>query len=153
MNYNNDEQYQKAFAKSIRFLSFRPRSEKEIKDYLTKKRFSEKIIFPIIERLKELKYLDDLDFAKRWVEVRQKEKNRSKFAIRLELKQKGIDIDIIEKVIGKAQEDFKTAKDIFEKKKERLSHLSNDEFEKKIIPFLQRKGFSWDIIQKLLKEE
>ncbi|PIT88894.1 MAG: hypothetical protein COU27_03370 [Candidatus Levybacteria bacterium CG10_big_fil_rev_8_21_14_0_10_36_7] len=153
--HNNppSDSFEKAFNKSLRFLSFRPRSEKEISDYLLKKNFSQTIIPDVLSKLRDLKFVDDLDFAKRWVEVRQKEKNKSRFVIKMELSQKGIDEEIVEKVIEKSQDDFQIAKEVYERKKDRLNHLSKEEFEKKIIPFLQRKGFSWDIIKRLIKNE
>src|SRR3989344_2397768 len=61
---------QKSFDKVLRFAMIRPRSLKEVKDYLKRKYINESIHQYIIKRLIKLELLDDLKFAKWWVEQR-----------------------------------------------------------------------------------
>lgn len=117
----------KLYQKVLRFLGVRPRSEKEVKDYLWRKigpskprRFrgggvepktdsevespSEDQIQAILNKLKELNYLNDLDFAKWWLEQRRlSSKPRGDRLIRLELRQKGIDEEIIKEALDVAK--------------------------------------------------
>ncbi len=141
-----------AFNYSLKYLSFRARSTKEIKDYLLRKNFVERTIDAVIDKLNELKFLNDEEFAKLWIESRQKHKGKSKFVLKTELRIKGVNDEIIEPLLKEAQEDFETAKNLFDRKKEKMKGLSPGEFKKKIVAFLQRKGFSFEIINKLLKE-
>lgn len=150
---HSDEILNLAFNKALRFLTIRIRSIKEIKDYLIKKGFVDKTINEVINRLLELKFLNDEEFGAQWIESRQKHKGKSKFVLKTELKLKGLPNELIEKLLEQTQSDFETAKDFFERKKNRLSHLSKEEFEKKIIGMLQRKGFSWNIIRAVLKKD
>ena len=150
---HSDQTLNLALNYALRFLTIRIRSIKEIKDYLIKKGFIDKTIDGTINRLLELKFLNDEEFGAQWIESRQKHKGKSKFVLKTELKQKGLSDELIEKLLEQTQSDLETAKDFFERKKGKLSHLPNEEFEKKITGILQRKGFSWNIISKLLKED
>lgn len=147
-----EEVFDKAFNRSLKYLSFRPRSVKEIQDYLKKKRFSNQIINRVVKKLTELKFLNDEEFAKMWIEERQRTRGKSKFALKLELLNKGLDEDMFEPLLKGAEDDFETAKTLFEKKKEKFANLSKFEFKKKMSGFLQRKGFSFEVINKLFKE-
>lgn len=150
---HSDENINLAFNRALRFLTIRIRSIKEIKDYLIKKGFVDKTIDATINRLLELKFLNDEEFGAQWIESRQKHKGKSKFVLKTELKQKGLSDELIEKLLEQTQSDLETAKDFFDRKKNRLSHLSKEEFEKKIIGMLQHKGFSWNTISKVLKQD
>src|SRR3989344_3776856 len=146
------EQAEHAFTRALRYLSFRARSEKEIFEYLSKKKHDPLIIQQVIKRLKEKKFLDDTEFAKLWIEQRQMLKGKSKFVIKQELIAKGVAKEIIDDVLEKfSQTDLEAAKNLFEKKKRRFSHYVGREYEKKVSEFLQRKGFSWDIVKKILQ--
>jgi len=79
-------------------------------------------------------------------------KGKSKFVIKQELIAKGVAKEIIDESLeGFSQTDLTAAKNLFEKKKKRFSHYVGREYEKKVSEFLQRKGFSWDIVKKILQ--
>jgi regulatory protein len=141
----------KAYTRALRYLSYRPRSEKEIRDRLTRKQFDPMIIDKVIEQLKEDKFLNDTQFAQWWTEQRQDFQGKSKYVIKTELSDKGIDRNTIDNTLTNAKDDYETAKEFFERKKRRFERYAGDEYTKKVTGFLQRKGFSWDIIQKILK--
>lgn len=147
------EQVFKAYTRSLRYLSFRPRSEKEIQDFLNKKKFDQLIIDKVLDQLKKEKFVNDFDFTRWWVDQRQEFKGLSKFVIKRELMQKGITNDLIEQVLNTQNNDLETAQQLFKKKGKRFEGLPKDEYFKKAAAFLQRKGFSYDIIKQVLKEE
>lgn len=149
---DSEENRALAFNWSLKYLSFRSRSTKETKDYLLRKNFIEHTIDTVIQKLTDLKFLDDEEFAKAWIESRQKYKGRSKFILKRELRLKGLSEDMIEPLLKEAQDDFATAQTLFDKKKKTLGKLPSQEFKKKMGLFLQRKGFSFGIITKLLHE-
>lgn len=142
--------------KLINLISRRPRSEKEIQQYLTKQNIrnnSEKII----KILKDDGYIDDTKFAKWWIDQRVAFKNKSINEIRSELLGKGISSDIIEAAIGDVElsdGEIKSIKLLAEKKKRLLVHknLTTEQFNEKIIQYLLRKGFRWELIQKALEK-
>lgn len=146
---------------ALRFLSYRPRSEKEVRDKLKIKyrksnlKDLELIIGKVVQKLKDKKFINDEEFAKGWVESRLRFKPRSLRLIKIELKQKGIDIETIDKMIndeGLMINDLENAKKLAEKKLERLKNLSREEIYQRLGRYLASKGFGWDTIKKTIDE-
>ena len=153
--------FEKFYNKALKFLSYRPRSEKEVRNKLKIK--SEKlkiedstaIIDRVIQKLKEYKFLDDVEFAKKWIESRLRFRPRSLRLIKIELKRKGIDPETIDKMIndeGLMINDLENAKKLIQKKLERFKSSSKEEIYQKLGRFLASKGFDWDTIKKSIDE-
>ena len=146
------EFFGKAYNTALKSLSFRPRSEKEISDFLAKKKFDHSTITLVITKLKKQNLINDEEFAKWWIEQRQMHKAKSGFLIKRELLEKGVDQNLIEELLDTSQNDYKTAHELFEKKKNRFINLSDPHKFQKAVQFLQRRGFRWDTIKKVLQE-
>lgn len=140
-----------AFNRAIRYLNLRARSKKEIQEYLSKKKFEEQAISQAIEKLLELKFLNDEAYGKSFARTRQEYKGKSKYFIKYELQQKGLDQETIEKVLRSSREDLQTAKAFVERKKRIYSNLDKKEFKEKLMRLLSARGFFWDIIKKALE--
>jgi len=143
----------KFYNKALEFLSYRPRSEKEVRDKLKTKQVELHIVEKIITKLKEKKFLNDEEFARGWIESRNRFKPRSLRLIKIELKQKGIGEDIFNKLIsdsGFAINDLNSAKKLVQKKIERFKSLPKQEIYQKLGRFLASKGFNWDTIKKAI---
>jgi regulatory protein len=138
--------------KTLRFLSFRPRSEKEISDFLIRKNVEAKLAEKIIVKLKENKFLDDKEFARWWIEQRLLIKPRAWRVIKIELKQKGIPSEIFDElnIDSKAEgkNDLASAIKLAEKRFSRYKNLTRQETYQKLGRYLNAKGFSWEIIKK-----
>ena len=148
---------EKLYARALRFLAKRPRSEKEIIDNLKKKNASDKQITLIITELREYKFLNDEDFAKWWIEQRKILKPMGWRVLELELKQKGIAKEIIEELRFKMQDsrketELETAMKLAEKRFKRLQGASKDEVYRKIGGFLARRGFAMDTIKAVIDQ-
>lgn len=155
---------EKLYNKSLRFLSYRPRSEKEVADYLSKKLSKAKsasggnpedIIKEVIKKLKEYKFINDEEFSRWWIESRTKIKPRSWRTIGFELKNKGISKEVIEEEISKLKDkvsDLEMAKKLLEKKIKRYKDLPRQEIYQKLGRFLASKGFNWDTIKQSINE-
>ncbi len=146
---------------SLRFLSYRPRSEKEVRDKLKSKKVEPFIIEKIIAKLIDKKFINDEEFAKGWIESRLRFKPRSLRLIKMELKQKGISKEIIEKMTNDEGfpltgtgmiKDLDSARKLVEKRIERLKGLDRQKIYEKLGRFLASKGFNWDIIKKSIDE-
>ncbi len=148
--------FKKYLLLSYRFLGFRSRSEKEIRDHLKEKKAPEEMIERVLTRLKEQRFVNDTAFAQQWVESRSRVKPRSQFILRMELKQKGIAEDIIESVLQKAegegQSDSMQAKTLAEKHIKKYRGLGKREMYQKLGGVLARKGFSWTVSKKAIDE-
>src|SRR5258706_15129228 len=150
----NDQLYLKA----LRFLQFRPRSEKEISDYLIKKLSStdvgNEIIDAIIQKLKAQRFLNDKEFAGMWVRSRKTLKPKGEWLIRMELKQKGISPEIIDEVFANENNvqkgDLELAVEILERKRKKFEKMEKHERFNKAGSMLARRGFSLDIIKEAI---
>lgn len=145
------ENFDKFYTKALKFLSFRPRSEKEISDYLIKKKADINLVNSIIEKLKIQKFLNDLEFAKWWIEQRTEFKPKGLRLIELELKQKGISKDLIDELRIKNYElwkdDLTKAKELLEKYRKRFEGLDRQKIYQRAGGFLGRRGFDWETIK------
>jgi len=133
-------------------LSLRPRSEKEVINYLKKRKVPSFIFEKIFEILRQQKLIDDWKFAKWWIEQRETFKPKGKIALKAELKQKGVSSEIIEKVLAHIDEE-NLAKKALARKIESYRMLPPEEFLRKIFQFLSYRGFSWQIVRKIIFEE
>lgn len=144
-------EFQKVYDKILRFATLRPRSEKEFRDWLKKHKVHDSLHRELFNRLKRLEFLDDIKFAKWWVEQRVESRPKSKRIMIYELRSKGINKNIIEDVLADVDiDETKIAKELLEKKKYKWEKLPKLEARKKISEFLVRRGFSWEIINKIL---
>ncbi|EKD64653.1 MAG: regulatory protein RecX [uncultured bacterium] len=146
--------FERFYNKALRFLSFRPRSEKEISDKLKTQKASPVIIEKVISKLKEQKFLNDEEFAKWWIEQRTTFKPRSLRLIKLELRQKGISKEIIESRIinQESRGDLERAKELVKKRIEKFRDLSKKEIYQKLGSYLARRGFDWETIKQAIDE-
>ncbi|OGY21868.1 MAG: hypothetical protein A2126_00615 [Candidatus Woykebacteria bacterium GWB1_45_5] len=159
------DQIERLVNKALRFLSFRPRSEKELRDHFLRtvrpvevKSEAEKTqysdsIEKVIGELQRLEQVDDAAFAKWWVEQRLRFKPMSVSLIKRELLAKGIDKEIVEEVMKGTKETESTNEDNLAmkaatKKLSSYKNLEPGDFKIKMGQFLARKGFSWEIIKK-----
>jgi len=145
------DEFEKNYNRVLRFLSFRVRSEKEIEDYLQKKKVEESIVKKIIEKLKKYRFLNDAEFTRIWIEQRTKLKPRAWRIIQFELKRKGISEEIIQGSKIKVQSDLESAKILVQRKMLRYKNLPKQEIYQKLGRFLAGKGFSWDTIKKAIE--
>ncbi len=85
-----DESADKAYNAALNYLSFRPRSEREITDYFRRKKVDPELASAVVARLKRINLINDEDFARFWVENRQNFRARGVRALRSELRTKGL---------------------------------------------------------------
>ena len=106
---------------TLKYLQYRPRSMKEVRDHLKRKNVTEDQIDLIINRLIEQKFLNDEEFAKMWIRNRTTLRPTGKHLLKLELIQKGIVKDTIDNVLKEASEeggsDLEMARILIQKKK------------------------------------
>lgn len=137
------DEFDKAYNDAIRFLGYRPRSETEIERYLLDKKYPPEVITGTLERLRGQQYLDDEAFARFWLENRERFRPRGRQALRYELKQKGLDHDLIETALTDLDED-ESAWAALEPKFYRWKDLDEQEFKQKVLGFLSRRGFVYE---------
>ncbi len=143
--------------KAYFFLKFRPRTEKEIRDYLYKKikttHWSRDDADKIIEELKEKELIDDEKFIDLFVRDRTALKPKGKRVLIRELKLKGIKDELIEKYFSQNSIDEETlALNILEKRWPRFRSLDSQKRFEKSVRFLMSRGFEYDLVRKIIKK-
>ncbi|HXF85782.1 MAG TPA: RecX family transcriptional regulator [Anaerolineales bacterium] len=136
---------ERALQQAMLFLSYRARSEAEIRKNLLKHKFPETVIEETLERLRQDGLLNDVQFAREWVENRSTFRPRSRRMLALELRQKGLDEETAQAALQDVEEEtlaFEAAK----KRAAKLSHLEWKEFRQKLSGFLARRGFPYEVI-------
>jgi len=138
------------FEAVLNFLSFRPRSKFEIKDYLMRKNIGEETRKMVFDKLEVLRLIDDEAFTRWWIDQRSTFRPKGARLIKIELKRKGISEDLIETILVESRPqatDRILAEKLVQKKYERLKNLPDFEIKKKIYAFLSLKGFSFEVIE------
>ncbi|MDD5355743.1 MAG: regulatory protein RecX [Candidatus Omnitrophica bacterium] len=138
----------------FRLLKVRPRSEYELRSRLLQKGFENKVIEEAITAIAKIGLVNDLEFAKLWVQSRIKKPLGLK-RLSFELKQKGIDKDIIEKIISEyncPEKEEKVVRELLERKLKKFSGLDKQKIKERLWGFFLRKGFSKDIVYDVLNE-
>ena len=155
LKLENESQYGKLYTRALEYALIRPRSHREMRDYLYRKTrdtptktgqirkgVSVELTQRVFDRLVEKGYLDEEKFAKFWVENRNVRKGSSKRKLQMELMAKGVERTIIEQSLqGSERSDKEEILKIIEKKARRY------EDEKKLMAYLMRQGFSYDDIK------
>lgn len=132
-----------AYQRALKLISYRPRSETEIRKNLLKHKISDHVISSTIARLREARLVDDRAFARVWVENRTEFRPRGKYALRYELRNKGIEEEIVDEVLESVDEEH-MAYLASKKKIRQLKNLDEKELKKKLNAFLSRSGFGYD---------
>jgi len=136
---------ERAYQQAMLFLSYRARSESEIRQNLRKHEIPEDVIEQTLDRLRENQLANDDKFARAWVENRNTFRPRSRRALSVELRQKGISDEAAQSALAGLDEEA-LAYEAGLKKAHRLQVLEWSEFRKKLSEFLARRGFPYSVI-------
>lgn len=139
-----DDRVERSYAAALNFLSFRPRSRGEIEEYFRKKKTDEDVVEAVVQRLERLGLLDDREFARFWVENRMAFRPRGTRALRLEMRQKGLEREVIDEALAEMGDETAVAYEAGMKKMRAYAGLEEGEFFRKMVGFLQRRGFPYE---------
>jgi regulatory protein len=136
---------------ALRLLSYRPRSEQEIRTRLLRHDLPPDVVRATIERLREYGYVNDAAFAKAWVESRNLGTPRGRRVLRQELRGKGVDVDTVTEAVDELDE-TEAARQAAIKKARSLHGLEYQDFRNRLAGYLQRRGFGYDVIKPIIRE-
>lgn len=137
---------ERALQQALLFLSYRARSESEIRKNLKKHEIPEAVIEETLERLRRDGLVDDGQFAQAWVENRSAFRPRSRRMLAMELRQKGLDDESMESALEDV-DDEALAYEAAQKRAPRFKDLEWIEFRKKLSGFLARRGFPYPVVK------
>lgn len=160
----NESQFGKLYARALEYCLMRPHSAREVRDYLWRKTRATRYksrdghvkerpgatqtnADRVFQRLHDKGYIDDVKFARFWIDNRNQTKGTSARKLIAELRAKGIEQSVIDDAIGaSSRSDESELRKVLAKKRARYSD------EQKLIAYLARQGFSYDDIRTALSE-
>lgn len=144
------DQQEQAYERALHYLGYRPRSRREVVRYLEGKGFSNTAVASALERLEHFGYVDDEAFARFWIDSRERHRPRGEFALRFELKAKGIPDAIIDEMLS-GYDETEPAWRAIRPKLHAWSRGDEFELKKKVHAFLNRRGFTYSTCEAVLE--
>ncbi len=141
---------ERAAERALDLLSYRPRSEAEIRERLTE-RYDPETAGEVLERLRRSGLVDDREFARYWVQNRLQHNPRGAVALRQELYQKGVDESAIEEALAEYNEEEAAAR-AAETARRKLRGLPPDVFRRRLTDYLLRRGFSYGVVRAVVQQ-
>jgi regulatory protein len=131
-------------------LSYKARTSAELKQRLVRKGFSPDIVQATLERLAQLRLVNDEQFARQFAEDRVNLGHKGQWRVRAELRKRGVARDQIEQAIAGAPDETAAAREVAEKFRARNRRLEPDVLKRRLYGFLARRGFGPDTIRQVL---
>jgi regulatory protein len=144
---------EEAYKRALKFLGYRARSEAEVRTKLIQAGFSPKIIETILEKLRTLKLLDDEAFARSFAQARIEDRGYGPLRLERELRLKGIAKTLVGRILDETfgRQGGKDRAQALLEKRFRGKDLSNAKNLRRVISFLQRRGYRDSVIAEVLK--
>ena len=133
-----------ALEAALRLLSYRPRSERELRIRLARKGFGGGVVRQTLDRLRELGYVNDADFARFYIETQQASRPRAQRIVRAELRWRGVPPPLAEEATA-GIEDGEAAYRAASRRARALRELDYPRFRERLGGFLTRRGFSYGV--------
>ncbi len=150
---HGEEALQQAVERAYNFLSYRPRSRVEVRRYLKRKETPPAIIEAALAKLDRLNLTNDEAFTTFWIENRAQFSPRGERALKNELRQKGVERDIVDELVDDEQ-DEELALRAGRKKAQSLARLPTMDlatFRTRLGSFLQRRGFGYAVVSRAVR--
>ena len=141
----------KTFDRAVNLLTYKPRSEEELRTRLLEKKWTNaEIVDGVISKLKEYKYVDDLEYATNLAASKLRAKPIGKHRLIQDLRRKKLDTETIEKAVENALEEVSESEQIERAVEKRLrikGHPETQNEQKNFFAYLMRQGFDYDDIR------
>ncbi|SER85931.1 recombination regulator RecX [Salipaludibacillus aurantiacus] len=144
----------KAMQKALNYLSYRMRSEGEITRYLRDQELTEEDIANIIDRLRELQFIDDIRFAEAFVRTKRDTAKKGPLLIEQELYQKGVSQHHIDRAMKEYPEETQLdhAIKMVEKKQSSYKKEGAKKKQQKLMQFVIQRGYPQSVASKAVAE-
>lgn len=137
----------KAYGQVLNLIARRPRSEWEVRDYFKRKEYAPEQINRLVQRLYSGQWLNDLEFARRWVENRRLLKSTSQRRLQQELKAKRVSDDVIQQALEEDEADEKQVLADLVARKRKQTRYRDDQ---KLMAYLMRQGYNYGDVKDAL---
>ena len=142
-----DSERVRALDKALNFVTRSKKTEKQVKDYLYKKGYTEQTVESVIQKMSDYRFLDDGDYAESY--ARSYSKTKGKRLIEMELKVRGVSSEDMNKALENLGDQTESAEKLAEK------YLKNKQIDKqtllKCYKYLLSKGFEYDVAKSAIE--
>ena len=142
-----EDELEYAYQRAIRYIGYRMRSIQEVQHYLNQQGIENHVIEKVIFRLQKNGLSDDLNFAQSWIENRNEFRPRSYRMLSFELKQKGVQSEIISQILQETTSEEILAYRAAIKQARKYEQLEWQTFRRRLSSFLARRGFPYSVIK------
>ena len=143
----NNSSLQDSLDAAYRYLSYRPRSEAEIRQWLRRRGFADEVTGKTLARLREQNLSDDFAFAQFWKDNRLSFRPKSKRLIKKELRDKKVAAEIVEQITQDI-DDEQIAYKLGSGRMHALAHLEYPDFYRRLSSYLAYRGFGYEVIKR-----
>ncbi len=144
-----------ARAAALRLLKFRPRSESELKERLAQKGFTETVVQTVVEDLRRKGFVGDAQFARYFAAQQASSKPLGRRLLMSRLKAKGVQPELAKAAVETAmegQDELTLAREAASRRAAALQGLPRQAAERRLFGYLSRRGFSGDVVWKVVRE-
>ena len=127
------------------YLSYRPRSEFELRERLHQRGFDGDSVEAVLAKLKEQGLVDDMAFAQFWKDNRESFSPRSQWLTKLELRRKGVANNIIDQIADTIDDEDSAYRAALSKARS-LPLSDYQSFRRRLGDYLKRRGFGYGVI-------
>lgn len=154
---DDDPLYEKARQKALRYLAYRGRSVEEVRSKLAQQGFDGPVIKKVIDRFRDLGYLNDRNFAEQWAKSLVAHRLWGNRKVEASLREKGVPSELIGEVIAGAREEKNERRAIRELVEKRLRREPGCEVfsykgKRRLMQTLAGRGFPVGLILDVLRE-
>lgn len=145
------DEFHRAYERAVKFIAYRPRSEAEVRRRMERQDVAPDLVERVVEKLEAVSLINDSEFAQLWVENRETFRPRSRRMLRYELRQKGLDEETIAQALEQVNEK-EDAHRLALQRAQRLSHLDKATFHQRLVGYLTRRGYSYELAHRVVRE-
>jgi regulatory protein len=135
-------------------LNFMPRSRKELETALTKRHIEPDVAKSVLDRFEEIGMVDDAAYAELLIRSRCNTKRVARSVLRQQLRQKGVDQEIIEAalMVVSDTDELRMATELVERKVRSMSRLEPEVRKRRLFGLLARKGYNTAITLRVIQD-
>jgi regulatory protein len=138
----------------LRLLEKGPRSSAQLLEVLAASEIPIEIAKPLIQRFTEVELINDQVYAQDLADASRRTKGLARSMVKRKLESKGLDKDLINQVASEIsdEDELEVATELAIKRYGQLSHLDSDVRNRRLVGFLQRRGFGSSVVFAAIRE-
>jgi regulatory protein len=138
----------------LRCLAGAPRTRQELTRDLLRRGANPEVFDPLLDRFTEVRLIDDGQFARMWAQSRQRGRGLSRAALRRELRERGVEPDLVESAVAAVSPDdeWQRARELALRRMSRSRGTDAVAERRRLLGFLMRRGYSVGVATSVIAE-